>query len=173
MATKAFKNEKLEEIKEAVANAKVAIVTDFRGYTVAEITALRRELQKDGAEYTVVKNTLAKIAVQGTPYEPLAEILKGPVAVAFGFKDQVAPAKVLTQYIKKAKKGQIIGGVLDGNLLNAKDVANLATIPSREELYSKMLGSINSPATGIVMCVSGVMSALTRAVDEVRKQKEA
>lgn len=171
MATKAFKNEKLEIIRESIVSAKVAIVTDFRGYSVAEITGLRRELQKDGAEYTVVKNTLAKIAIKGTQYEPLAEILNGPVAIAFGYTDQVAPAKVLTQYIKKLKKGEIKGGALDGNLLSAKDVANLATIPSREVLYSKMLGSINSPATGITMCVSGVMTALTRAVSEVSKQK--
>lgn len=171
MATKAFKNEKLQVIRESLTNAKVAIVTDFRGYSVAEITNLRRELQKDGAEYTVVKNTLAKIAIKGTQYESLAGILNGPVAIAFGYKDQVAPAKVLTQYIKKLKKGEIKGGALDGKLLSPSEVSYLATIPSKEELYSKMLGSINSPATGIVMCVSGVMTALTRAVSEVSKQK--
>lgn len=173
MATKAFKNEKLEEIKQAVSNAKVAIVTDYRGYTVEEITGLRRELQKEGAEYTVVKNTLAKIAIKDTSYEPMAELFKGPVAVAFGFEDQVSPAKILTKYIKQVKKGEIKGAVLDGKLLSAKEVDALAKLPSREELLAKMLGSINSPATGIVMCVSGVMSALTRAVEEVRKQKEA
>lgn len=173
MATKAFKNEKLEAIKEIIAKAKVAIVTDYRGLSVLEITQLRRELQKEGADYTVVKNTLAKIAVQGTEYEALAELLQGPSAVAFGFNDQVAPAKVLKKFIKEKKKSEIKGGVLDGAVLSAKDVDNLANLPSREELYAKMLGSLNSPAQGIVMTTSGVARALVTAMDAVRKQKES
>jgi len=173
MATKAFKNEKVEEIKESMAKAKVAIVTDFRGFSVADITTLRRQLQKEGSDYTIVKNTLAKIAIKDTPYELLTELLQGPSGLALGFNDQVAPAKVLTQFIKKAKKGEIRGAVLDGVVLFSKDVQKLSELPSKEELYAKMLGSISSPAQGLVNTLNGVARALVIAMEEVRKQKEA
>jgi len=175
MSTKAFKNEKVDDIKESVSKAKVAIVTDYRGLTVAEITDLRRQLQKEEADYTVVKNTLAKLSVKDTGFEGISEFLKGPSAVIFGFNDQVAPAKVITQYIKKAKKTElkIKGAVLDGKVLDEKQVQQLSELPSREELFAKMLGSINSPATGIIYAINGVTRSLVCAMEEVRKQKEA
>ena len=173
MSTKAFKQEKIEAMKENFAKAKVAVVTEYRGLTVEEITKLRRALQKENSDYMVTKNTLAKVASKGTQFEVLEDVLKGPVAIAFGFADEVAPAKVLTKFIKEAKKGQIIAAALDGKLLDAKETAVLADLPSKEELYAKMLGSINSPATGIVGAVNAVMSGLVRAMDQVAKQKSA
>ncbi len=173
MSTKAFKQDKIEAMKENFAKAKVAVVTEYRGLTVEEITTLRRALQKENSDYMVTKNTLAKIASKGTPFEVLADSLKGPVAIAFGFHDEVAPAKVLTKFIKDVKKGEIISAALDGKLLNAKETQVLASLPSKEELYAKMLGSINSPATGIVGAVNAVMSSLVRAMDQVAKQKSA
>ena len=171
MSTKAFKQEKVEAMKENFAKAKVAVVTEYRGLTVEEITNLRRKLQKEHSDYMVTKNTLAKLASKGTPFEVLADTLKGPVAIAFGFQDEVAPAKILTKFIKDVKKGEIIAAALDGKLLNAKETQVLADLPSKEELYAKMLGSINSPATGIVGAVNAVMSSLVRAMDQVAKQK--
>ena len=171
MSTKAFKQEKIEAMKENFSKAKVAVVTEYRGLTVEEITKLRRNLQKENSDYMVTKNTLAKVASKGTQFEVLADTLKGPVAIAFGFQDEVAPAKILTKFIKEVKKGEIIGAVLDGKLLNAKETEVLANLPTKEELYAKMLGSINSPATGIVGAVNAVMSSLVRAMDQVAKQK--
>ena len=173
MTTKAFKQEKIEAMKENFSKAKVAVVTEYRGLTVEEITNLRRNLQKENSDYMVTKNTLAKIASKGTQYEVLADTLKGPVAIAFGFQDEVAPAKVLTKFIKDVKKGEILAAVLDGKLLSAKETQVLANLPSKEELYAKMLGSINSPASGIVGAVNAVMSSLVRAMDQVAKQKTA
>ena len=173
MSTKAFKQEKVEAMKEKFAKAKVAVVTDYKGLTVEEITKLRRELQKQEGDYMVTKNTLAKIATKGTSYEILDEALKGPIAIAFGFKDEVAPAKVLTKFIKEVKKGEILSSALDGKLLNKKETEVLANLPSKEELYAKMLGSINSPATGIVGAINAVMSGLVRAMDQVAKKKTA
>lgn len=173
MATKAFKQEKIEAMKAKVTNAKVAVVTDYRGFSVEEITKLRRQLQKENSDYMVTKNTLIKLAVEGTDFEVLNEVFKGPVAIAFGYEDQAAPAKILTKFIKEAKKGEIIAAALDGQFLNAQDAKALADIPSREELYAKMLGCINSPATGIVGSVNAVMSSLVRAIDAVAKQKSA
>ena len=173
MSTKAFKNDKVALIKEKVDKAQVAIVTEYKGLSVEEITNLRRAIQKDGGDYIVTKNTLAKIAIKGTPYEVLAETLKGPIAIAFGFTDQVAPAKALSKFIKDTKKGEIIAAAMDGQLMSAEEAKALANLPSREELYAKMLGCINSPASGIANSVNAVMSSLVRAVAAVRDQKSA
>ncbi len=173
MSTKAFKNDKVASIKDKIDRAQVAIVTNFNGLTVEEITKVRRALQKEDGDYMVTKNTLAKIAIKDTPYEVLADVLSGPVAIAFGFKDQVMPAKALSKFIKETKKGEIIAAALDGKLLNANEAKALADLPSKEEIYAKMLGSINSPASGLVYSVNGVMAALTRAVAAVRDQKTA
>ena len=173
MSTKAFKQEKIEAMKENFAKAKVAVVTEYRGLSVEEITKLRRALQKENSDYMVTKNTLAKVASKGTQFEVLEEVLKGPVAIAFGFADEVAPAKVLKKFIKESKKGQIIAAAMDGKLLNAKETEVLADLPSKEELYAKMLGCINSPATGIAGAINAVMSGLVRAMDQVAKQKSA
>ena len=171
MATKAFKSEKIDAIKAKVEKAQVAILTEYKGYSVDEITKLRRSLQKEGGDYMVTKNTLAKIAIKGTEYEILADMLKGPVAIAFGYEDQVSPAKAVSNFIKESKKGVILGGALDGKLLSAKEAEDLAKLPSKEELYAKILGSINSPASGIANSINAVMAQLTRAMAAVRDQK--
>lgn len=173
MSTKAFKQDKVSLIREKIDKAQVAIVTEYKGYSVEEITNLRRVLQKEGGDYMVTKNTLAKLAIKDTPYEVLAETLKGPIAIAFGFTDQVAPAKALSKFIKDTKKGEIIAAAMDGKLMSAEEAKALATIPSKEEIYAKMLGCVNSPATGIVGSINAVMASLTRAVAAVRDQKSA
>ena len=173
MATKAFKSEKIDEIKSKVEKAQVAILTEYKGYSVDEITRLRRTLQKGGGDYMVTKNTLAKLAIKGTEYEILADMLKGPVAIAFGYEDQVSPAKAVSNFIKESIKCVILGGALDGKLLSAKEAEDLAKLPSKEELYAKILGSINSPASGIANSINAVMAQLTRAMAAVRDQKTA
>lgn len=173
MSTKAFKDEKIEKIKEKVDKAQVAILTNYQGLTVEEITKLRRSIQKDGGDYMVTKNTLTKIAIKDTPYEVLSESLKGPSAIAFGFEDPVSPAKALSQFIKEAKKGEIVAAVLEGKLLTAQEAKALANLPTKEELFAKMLGCVNSPATGIVGSINAVMAQLTRAMAAVRDQKSA
>ena len=173
MATKEQKNQKIEEIKNSFAKAQVAIVTDPTGLTVAEITDLRRQLQKEGADYTVVKNTLAIKAIAGTQYECMGELLKGASAVAFGFNDQVAPAKVLSAFVKEIEKANFKGGAMDGKLLTADEVKALAKLPSKEELYAKMLGCVNSPASGITNSVNGVLTKLVRTLDAVKDKLPA
>lgn len=171
MATKAFKQSKIELIKEKIQKAKVAIVTEYRGLSVSEIMKLRRALQKEDGDYMVTKNTLAKIAVKGTEFEVLTEAFKGPIALAFGFGDQVSPAKVMSNFIKETKKSEILAAALDGKLFSAEDAKALANLPSREELYAKMLGCINSPASGIANSTNAVLTSLVRAMDAVREQK--
>ena len=173
MSTKAFKAEKISLIKEKIEKAKVAIVADYKGLSVEEITKLRRSVQKEDGDFMVTKNTLAKLAVKGTEYEVLTEAFTGPVAIAFGFEDQVAPAKALSKFIKESKKGEILAAALDGKLLSASEAKALAELPSKQEIYAKMLGCINSPASGIANSINAVMSSLTRAVAAVRDQKTA
>lgn len=173
MATKAFKSNKIESMKEKLSKAQVAIVTEYKGLTVDEITTLRRSLQKEGGDYTVTKNTLAKIAVKGTDYEVLTDSFKGPIALALGFDDQVSPAKALAAFIKATKKGEIIAAALDGKLLTADEAKALATIPSKEEIYAKMLGCVNSPATGIANSMNAVITQLVRTLDAVKDKLPA
>lgn len=173
MATKAFKTNKIESMKEKLSKAQVAIVTEYRGLSVEEITKLRRSLQKEDGDYMVTKNTLAKIAVKGTVFEVLTDSFKGPIALAFGFKDQVSPAKVLASFIKEVKKGEIMAAALDGKLLSADEAKALATLPSKEEIYAKMLGCINSPASGIANATNGVLTQLVRTMAAVRDAKTA
>lgn len=173
MATKAFKSEKIDAIKAKIEKAQAVVITEYAGLTVEDITKLRRETQKGGGDYMVTKNTLAKIAVKGTEYEALAEKMTGPIALAFGFEDPVSPAKAVVKFIKETKKGAIIGAVLDGKLMTEAETKALAELPSKEELFAKMLGSINSPASGIVGSINAVMAQLTRAMAAVRDQKAA
>lgn len=173
MATKAFKENKIESIKEKLSKAQVAIVTEYKGLSVEEITTLRRSLQKEDGDYTVTKNTLAKIAVKGTDFEILTDCFKGPIALAFGFKDQVSPAKALANFIKEVKKGEIIAAALDGKLLSAEEAKALASLPSKEEIYAKMLGCVNSPASGIANSMNAVLTQLVRTMAAVRDAKTA
>ena len=103
----------------------------------------------------------------------MSDSLKGPSAIAFGFEDPVSPAKALSKFIKDAKKGEIVAAVLEGKLLTAQEAKALANLPTKEELYAKMLGCVNSPATGIVGSINAVMAQLTRAMAAVRDQKSA
>ena len=173
MATKEFKQQKIEYYKKQFENAKVAVVADYRGLSVEEITELRRGLQAQEADLTVTKNTLCKVAAKDSSFEVIGELMQGPTAIAFGYGDEVTAAKVLAKFIKENKKGEILGAVLEGKVLSADEAKQLASMPSKEELYAKILGSINSPASGIVYSVNGVMSALVRAIDAVAKQKNA
>ncbi len=173
MATKAFKSEKIETMKAKAQKAQVAILTEYKGYSVDEITSLRRSIQQSGGDYMVTKNTLAKIAFKGTDFEVLADSLTGPVAIAFGFEDQVSPAKAVSKFIKDTKKGAILCGALDGKLLTAKEAEALAKMPSKEELIAKLLGSVKSPASGIANSINAVMSQLTRTMAAVRDSKAA
>ena len=173
MSTKAFKSDKVAQIKEKVEKAQVAIVTEYQGMSVEEITKLRRALQKEDGDYMVTKNTLAKLAIKDTNYELLADLLTGPIAIAFGYGDQVMPAKALAKFIKETEKGKIVGAVLDGKLLSEDEAKALASLPSKQEIYAKMLGCINSPASGIANSINAVMSQLTRTMAAVRDQKTA
>ena len=144
------------EIKEKLVAAKSVVLIDYRGLTVAEVTELRNQCRKAGVEYAVLKNTMVNLAAKEAGIEGLEAYLKGPTAVAFGMEDAVAPAKVLTEFIKKTKKTEVKCGLLDGQILDAAGVEALAAIPSREVLIAKIMGSMMSAVSKFVYVVEAI-----------------
>lgn len=144
------------EIKEKLVAAKSVVLIDYRGLTVAEVTELRNQCRKAGVEYAVLKNTMVNLAAKEAGIEGLESYLKGPTAVAFGMEDAVAPAKVLTEFIKKTKKTEVKCGLLDGQILDAAGVEALAAIPSREVLIAKIMGSMMSAVSKFVYVVEAI-----------------
>ncbi|MEG3639802.1 50S ribosomal protein L10 [Magnetococcus sp. PR-3] len=168
----AEKSKIVEEVRGNLSSSSVAVVTHYRGLTVAEMTELRSKLREAGAQMRVVKNTLAKRAVTGTSFEALGEFLTGPASITYS-EDPVAPAKVISAFAKDHPNLQIIGGVLDGKSLDAKGIEQLAKLPSKEELLAKMLGSLNAPITNFVGVMAAMPGSLVRVLNAVREQKEA
>ncbi len=175
MPTKQQKNEALDSLKQQFGRAKVAVVADYRGLTVKEITDLRRRLQKVGGDFTVAKNTLINLATKDDPqWQAIAPYLDGPTALAIGYDDPVSPAKILSDFAKEKRKVVIgiRGGVLQGKALDEAEIKSLANLPSREQLLAKLMGSMNAPAQGMVMATAGVARKLVYALEARRKQLE-
>lgn len=159
------------QIKEKFEQAHSAVFLDYRGLTVAEVTELRNLCRAQGIEYVVLKNTMVDLALKELNIGGMEEYLKGPTAVAFGMKDAVAPAKVLNDFIKKAKKTTIKCGLVDGQVLDVAGVHALSELPPKEVLIARMMGSLNAPITGFVGVLSATLRSLVYAIDAVRKQK--
>ena len=159
------------EITDKLNRAQSVVLIDYRGLTVSEVTDLRNQFRKAGVEYAVLKNTRLTLAARDLNIENLEEHLKGPTAVAFGYEDPVAPAKIITEYIKKNKKISVKCGMIDKKVVDVAGVTALAELPPREVLIAKMMGSMNAPITGFVGVLSGVMRKFVYAVEAVRKQK--
>lgn len=139
------KEVQVEEIREKFAKASSAVIVDYRGLNVAEVTELRRKFREQNVEYKVYKNRLVKLAIEGTDFSALETELTGPNAIAFGFEDAVAPAKIAKEFAKKIPVLELKAGVIDGTFYDVNNIQVIADIPSKEVLYAKFLGSIQSP----------------------------
>ena len=148
------------DIKEKFEKAQTAVLVDYRGLNVAEDTELRNQLRKAGVEYAVLKNTMINLAIQDMNLDDMKAHLEGPTAVAFGYEDAIAPAKILSDFVKKSKKMTIKCGVCDGAYLDEAGVQALANTPSREVLIAKIMGSMMSSVSKFVY-----------ALEAIRKQK--
>lgn len=169
----AKKKETVQELKDALQDAAVAFVVDYRGLSVKEMTDIRQEFYKNDAQLTVMKNTMLKRAVEGTEMEPLTEFLEGPTALAIGRSDQVVPIKILKKYFKDNKKENgVRGGALDGKALSMAEVEQLSQLPSLDELRGKLLGGIASPLNGLVAAISGPQRGLVNVLEQYAKQKQ-
>jgi len=147
MAKVELKQPIVAEISEAIKDAQSVVLVDYRGLTVEQDTNLRRELREAGVSYKVYKNTMMNFAFKGTACEELAPFLEGPSAMAYSNTDATAPARILAKFAKTANALESKAGVVEGTLYDAKGMQAISQIPSREELLSKLLGSIQSPIT--------------------------
>ncbi len=145
MAKVELKQPVVQEISENVKDAQSVVVVDYRGLTVAEDTQLRRELREAGVTYKVYKNTMMNFAFKDTDFESLSDVLEGPSAIAISKEDATAPARVLAKFAKNAPALEIKAGVVEGTYYDADGMKVIASVPSRDELLSKLLGSIQSP----------------------------
>ncbi len=145
MAKVELKKPIVEEISAHIDGAQSVVLVDYRGLTVEQDTQLRKKLREAGITYKVYKNTFMNFAFKGTQFEGLSEYLEGPSAIAIAKEDATAPARVLSEFAKTADKLEIKGGVVEGTVYDAKGMAAIASIPSREVLISKLLGSLKSP----------------------------
>ena len=156
MAKVELKQPIVAEISELFNGAKSAVVVDYRGLTVEQDTQLRKQLREAGVVYKVYKNTLVKRVVAGTEFEPIADTLEGTNAIAFCKTDATAPARILANFAKTADALELKCGVVEGTFYDAAGIATIATIPSREELLSKLLGSIQSPITNFARVIKQI-----------------
>ncbi|MCM1467159.1 MAG: 50S ribosomal protein L10 [Alistipes sp.] len=156
MAKIEIKKPIVEEISENLKDAKSAVVVDYRGLTVEQDTQLRRKLREAGVVYKVYKNTMINFAIKGTDFEALAPHLEGPTAIAVSKEDATAPARVLFEFAKEAEALQLKGGVVEGTYYDADGIKVIASIPSREELLSKFLGSIQSPVANFARVIKQI-----------------
>lgn len=156
MAKVEIKKPIVDEISELLNGAKSAVVVDYRGLTVEEDTKLRKELREAGVTYKVYKNTMINFAIKGTEFESLAPHLEGPTAIAVSKEDATAPARVLYNFAKNAEALELKAGVVEGVYYDKDGIKVIASIPSREELLSKLLGSIQSPITNFARVIKQI-----------------
>lgn len=163
----------ITSLEETFTRCDISILTDYRGLNTAEITDLRRRLQKVGNEYRVVKNTLARFAAERTGRGDLISLLEGPIAIAFGYGDIAAAARILADFTRDTGiTPGIRGGFLDGELISAEDVNSLAWIPSREVLISQVIGQMKGPAAALVGCLTAPMRGMVGVLQSRIKQLE-
>ncbi len=147
MAKVELKQPIVEEISASIKDAQSVVLVDYRGLTVEQDTQLRKNLREAGVTYKVYKNTMMNFAFKGTEFEGLTQYLEGPSAMALSKDDATAPARIIAQFAKTADKLEIKAGVVEGTVYDAKGIAAIASIPSREVLISRLLGSMQSPIT--------------------------
>ena len=170
MATREKKAQIIEELNGFFKGANVAIIANVSGLTVAELTKFRRSLAKDNARCRIAKNTLMKISTQGKDYAEIKALAKGPSAIIIGYDDPAQPAKTVLDYFKAIKKGSVRGAVLEGRVLKEEDVKNLASLPSKEQLLSSIMGALDSGARGIAGTLESIIRDIALLAEEVAKK---
>jgi large subunit ribosomal protein L10 len=159
--SKEKKRQLVTEIVEKLSRSKAIVFTDYRGLTVEDMDTLRNNLRNEGIDLKIIKNTLFKRALDEAGIDiELSEMEGHPIAVAFGYGDEVGPAKITYEFSKKNENLELLGGMLEGKEINAISVKSLAKLPSRDELYAKIVGSIAAPMTGMVTVLTGNISGL-------------
>ncbi len=152
----AAKAELVKSAAEKIQKASSVVLFDYRGLTVAEVTELRNQMRAEGVEYMVIKNHIVSRACDACGISGMEEMLKGPSAFAFGYDDAVTPARILKSFMKKFKKCEFKGGIIEGTVTSAKDIDAIADLPSREVLIARLLGSMMSPISGLAIVLDQI-----------------
>jgi large subunit ribosomal protein L10 len=167
----------IDELEQKLRDAKGAVLLDYRGLTVAAITALRRDLVKDDIDFVVAKNTLVRIAADRAQVDVASDLISGPTAIAFGMSDEVSPAKALRDFTRRNRTVSIKGAVVGGRSMTADEVGRLADLPNRETLFAQLLGAIQAPLAqtlGVLQAPSREVAALAQALaDKLQASGEA
>lgn len=170
--TKSEKTATVEELASALKGVDSAILFDYTGLNVPQVTELRRQVRAAEGQYRVVKNTLARRVLKGTEFEPLSEFFQGATAIAFTGTDPVALAKALTTFAKTAPQLQIKAAVVQGRKIQAAEVQELATLPGKPGLYAKLLFLLNAPMVGLVTVLSAAPQALLNVLAQAEKKQK-
>ena len=163
----------IADINARLKQTSLAVVAEYRGLTVAQLNRLRRELKQVGGSYRVTKNTLTRRALKDTAFEKLEELLTGPTGLVTAQGDPVAVAKVLVKFAEQHDKLKITGGVLEGTVLPAKNVSELAKLPSREVLLAQLLGLMNAPAAQLLRTIQEPAARVARLLGALEQTKRA
>ncbi|OFI06903.1 50S ribosomal protein L10 [Clostridium acetireducens DSM 10703] len=151
-----LKEAKVLEIKERMEKAQSMVISKYQGLTVEEDTELRRKLREEGVEYKVYKNTLSIIAAKELGFENLVDLFQGPVSIALGYDDPTAPARILYDFAKEHKKLELKGGMIQGEVCNTDKIKEFATIPPKEVLLAKLVGSFKAPLSNLVYLLNAI-----------------
>ena len=172
MKSKGKKKEELDALKKELGEVKNMFVAQFKGMTVAQDTELRHKIRETKSKYRVVKNTLVRKAAEGTPVEGVAKSFDGSTAIAYNASDPVSLAKALTAYAKTNPLFVFKAGMVEGRVVNIADITNIASMPSKKELFAKLLFLINSPAQRLAVAINGVARNLTVVIQQAVEQKK-
>jgi len=176
--SKEKKTEIIESLQAAFSKCSIGILTDYRGLNTSEITTLRRKLQESDTEYKVVKNTLARFAAERAGMDDLANSFDGPVAIALGYGDMAAPAKVIADYVRDDKLSlSIKSAFLRDRILTSEDVMTLSTLPSRDILLARVLGQMQSPVSYLIgrltTPIRGIIGVLQSRITQLEGEQNA
>lgn len=165
------KIEAVEILKEKFSTAEGLVLADYTGLTVEEANELRGRCKEAEVEYTVVKNTLAKIAAREADIEGIVDYIDGPTALALSVKDSIAPARVLAAFMREAQKMAFRGGFLDGRAYSAEQIREISRLPSKAGLIGQVIGVLNAPMAQIVWSLEGTLRNLVSVIDQISKKK--
>ena len=167
------KKQAVAELSEKLKGACVGVVVDYKGITVADDTKLRKELREAGNEYKVVNNTLLSRALKDAGIDGMDSVLEGTTAIAMHTEDYVSAAKILSKYAEDSKTFELKAGFVDGKVVDAEAIKNLAKLPSKEVLIAQTLGGLNAPITGFVTVLNGTMKGLVVALNAIAEKQGA